>query len=681
MRTMLLIISFILGLLPNLSAQATWVKKHISVGSNTSHINAVRLIQGGGYVVAGSFTPFGSSDLQVWAAELTVAGDIVWQHTYGTIVNSETGWSLASSNDGGFLIAVEGQDHGTIMKISGAGDLLWANKLDQPGIFFQFVDESWDGGTTTIGYSAVPGDGSRILHLDSGGTPIWQRIFNNGGVFALESVRDLSSQAGFIAVGHSQLGLLAMEVDNLGNIVWQKEYTHAPFNVLGRDVDEAADGFVISTIEVNGPDAYLGLMKIDFLGNVLWHKTYMPVNAGNDEPVVADSTSYTVAAMLPCCSTTQAVMVNVDPATGNILWQHTYNDIISEQTGLEVTTDGGYFLATGSSQGMILYRLNSAGETDLGCSLITPATASALDQSSTVGNPNVTAQNTNYVAIADSFIQGDLSTSPQQLCPTGCANSISLSPSTLPSAVQDSSYSATFTADGGNAPYGYSGSGIPLGLFLDGATGVLSGVPQVAGAYSMSITALDSSGCAGSANYTLTVLDPQSLLLNNDFSDGSVTWDIKKGNWQESNGAFVGVGAATAIAFAPVPWAPSGLSECSLCTFETDIQTAGGPFGKIFVEVWFQDGANKVDLLMKEPGDKWVLKQKKDGAVVRSAKAAMKINPGVSYNVRITFDGTNFHAMINGTEIITMPAVGSPSGSAALKVKNTTGTFSSFRVY
>src|SRR6185312_4935745 len=84
-------------------------------------------------------------------------------------------------------------------------------------------------------------------------------------------------------------------------------------------------------------------------------------------------------------------------------------------------------------------------------------------------------------------------------------------PMTLPSRIAlNEAFKGRVIAQGGNPPYSYAvaaNSTLPPGLFLDQATGVVSGVPTVAGGSSFSMTATDSSSPAQSATgfYQTTV--------------------------------------------------------------------------------------------------------------------------------------------------------------------------------
>ncbi len=110
---------------------------------------------------------------------------------------------------------------------------------------------------------------------------------------------------------------------------------------------------------------------------------------------------------------------------------------------------------------------------------------------------------------------------------TVAAPTISLSPSTLPSATQNSSYSQTVTASGGTSPYTYavtSGS-LPSGVALS-SSGTLSGTPTASGTFTFTITATDSTTGTGPAtgghSYTLTVTPSSPTITTSSLVNGEV---------------------------------------------------------------------------------------------------------------------------------------------------------------
>ena len=93
---------------------------------------------------------------------------------------------------------------------------------------------------------------------------------------------------------------------------------------------------------------------------------------------------------------------------------------------------------------------------------------------------------------------------------------------------------------------------------------------------------------------------------------------------------------------------------------------------------WYVDKKNSLELLMKEENDRWILKQRSNGAVVAKAKGIKTIDPNTDYNVRIAFDGINFKVFVDDfvTPLFTLtPQATVPVGTVGFKVKNTTGSF------
>lgn len=77
-----------------------------------------------------------------------------------------------------------------------------------------------------------------------------------------------------------------------------------------------------------------------------------------------------------------------------------------------------------------------------------------------------------------------------------------------PNGQSGKSYSTTFTASGGTAPYTYFVTNPPDFLSMGQTTGVLSGTlqsPVIGDSYTFTVTAFDSTMAQGQANYTITV--------------------------------------------------------------------------------------------------------------------------------------------------------------------------------
>ncbi|MCC4605685.1 putative Ig domain-containing protein [Xanthomonas campestris pv. parthenii] len=102
-------------------------------------------------------------------------------------------------------------------------------------------------------------------------------------------------------------------------------------------------------------------------------------------------------------------------------------------------------------------------------------------------------------------------TGTQAYALTVAGPTLALPASTLPAGTAGQAYTAAITpATGGTAPYSYalSAGALPAGITLDPATGGLSGTPTVAGSFTFTLTASDSTpspAAQASRSYVLTV--------------------------------------------------------------------------------------------------------------------------------------------------------------------------------
>ena len=83
-----------------------------------------------------------------------------------------------------------------------------------------------------------------------------------------------------------------------------------------------------------------------------------------------------------------------------------------------------------------------------------------------------------------------------------------LTTTSLPEGRVGQAYTATLSATGGKTPYSWTVAGLPAGLTCDGATGVISGTPTVAGDFSVTATVTCSFGNSDNKVLTLRVTVP-----------------------------------------------------------------------------------------------------------------------------------------------------------------------------
>ncbi|HEY3259572.1 MAG TPA: S8 family serine peptidase, partial [Pseudonocardiaceae bacterium] len=91
------------------------------------------------------------------------------------------------------------------------------------------------------------------------------------------------------------------------------------------------------------------------------------------------------------------------------------------------------------------------------------------------------------------------------------------------------------SATGGTPPYTWSATGPPPGLSINSSTGLISGTPTTAGAYTVTVTARDAANLTGSTTFTWTITagggctSPGQKIANPGFESGSASWTATSG--------------------------------------------------------------------------------------------------------------------------------------------------------
>jgi hypothetical protein len=142
-------------------------------------------------------------------------------------------------------------------------------------------------------------------------------------------------------------------------------------------------------------------------------------------------------------------------------------------------------------------------------------TGLALNTSTGVisGTPTTPGAATVAVTVTDSTAPTPRTTSRNLSLTIAPAVQISTA-SPLPAGAANTAYAATLAATGGNAPYTWSATGLPTGLSLNAATGVISGTPTTAGTSTVAVTVSDSTNpqhVTATKNLSLTIAPALSI--------------------------------------------------------------------------------------------------------------------------------------------------------------------------
>lgn len=189
-------------------------------------------------------------------------------------------------------------------------------------------------------------------------------------------------------------------------------------------------------------------------------------------------------------------------------------------------------------------------------------------------------------------------------------------------------------------------------------------------------------GNARDATTDLGALDTDGSVPNCLFCDDfeaagiSADWTLIKPAWSQGSGDLIGAPAGKkAIIIA------TGFAGCAVCSVDAKLESTGGAGNFVSLLAWYIDKKNSVELMMKEESDKWILKRRAGGVVVGKAKAIAPILPNVSYDAQIQYDGAQFTVVVDGAQLIQLPAAGAAGGTVGFQSKATTGRFAEITVF
>ena len=172
------------------------------------------------------------------------------------------------------------------------------------------------------------------------------------------------------------------------------------------------------------------------------------------------------------------------------------------------------------------------------------------------------------------------------------------------------------------------------------------------------------------ANESSFVSGFEYMILREEFGTHQLPseYTYPKGTWMDDAYSLIGYGDKKA-AFVASP----ALAGCDTCKIEAIVKTGNNSGSRMWVQGWYIDKKNLVELLIKEGSDKLVLRQKLNGAVVTKTKVSAPLEPFAEYRIKLIYDGFNFLVFLNGTQVITMPSTGSPYGTFGFQSKGDYG--------
>ena len=241
----------------------------------------------GGYIVAGYTSSFGADEGDVYLFKTDASGNELWMRTYGGS-NHDRGSSIAQTTDGGYIVAGytwsfgAGEGDVYLLKTDTDGDTIWTRTYGGSDSDYGWsVAQTTDGGYIIAGatYSFGAGSGDvYFVKLDASGNELWMRTYGGSGNDWGSSVAQ-TTDGGYIIAGvydhdwHEEIGdVYLVKTNAAGNEIWTRTYGGSDVD-WGSSVVQTTDGgyIVAGTYDYNDWGAGTGdvyLVKTDANGNV-----------------------------------------------------------------------------------------------------------------------------------------------------------------------------------------------------------------------------------------------------------------------------------------------------------------------------------------------------------------------------------------------------------------------------
>jgi hypothetical protein len=294
-------------------------------GTGVDIANSMVELGDGGYALAGYTTSFGAGGSDFWLVKTDVAGNHLWNKTYGG-VDSDRALSVVQTGDGGYALAGYTTSYG-------AG--LWDSWLVKVKTEMNLEHQRNLGSTQNIQgwsrtYGGANGDGAHAV------------VQTGDGGYALAGYTD--------SYGAGQCDFWLVKTDSSGNVLWSRTYGGANGDGAHAVVQTGDGGYALAglTYSFGAGGADFWLVKTDSAGTVLWNKTYGGANDDYSLSMVETGDGgYALAGYTDSYGAggSDVWLVKTDGA-GNVQWSRTYGGTHSDAAySLVQTVDGGYALA------------------------------------------------------------------------------------------------------------------------------------------------------------------------------------------------------------------------------------------------------------------------------------------------------------------------------------------------
>jgi hypothetical protein len=363
----------------------------------------------GGYIVVGSTKSTSASipnhgSWDIYVVKISSTGNIQWQKCYGGS-NTELGYSIANTNDGGYIIGGEtnsqngdvtgntfssANSHAWLIKITNTGVIQWQKFINggQISSSARSIIQTTEGGYLFVGsaYNTLTAtslnyDDAWVVKLTNTGTVSWSASFGGNYHDRFQSVVQ-TTDGGFAIAGETAssdlpnyhtattgitFDFFIVKINSTGNLVWQKLYGGADGDLALAIIQTKDGGFAVAGYnggnggDVTGnrgfDDAWL--LKLNSTGNLLWQKSYGG-SSNDDATSLVENADGSITIACTAGSTDGDItnfinrrdywILKTNGTNGNIIWQKKYGGSDRDDANsIKATADGGWIVAGNAS--------------------------------------------------------------------------------------------------------------------------------------------------------------------------------------------------------------------------------------------------------------------------------------------------------------------------------------------
>ncbi|MDO9323935.1 MAG: hypothetical protein Q7T80_03150 [Methanoregula sp.] len=252
----------------------------VVVGSDgLAEIHAVQEMPDGGFILTGKRDPSGWGSQKMWLVRTDKTGSKQWEKDIPDLPTGTGAYVISGS----FQSEEHRSPDGVIVRTGPDGSVIWKQAFGGSGQDdIPRVGQTPDGGYIAV-LATTEGDmvdtfasSATLIRLDSGGAVVWSRPLAESTHVQPRMVL-LTSDGGFLVTGYaitadSPVGPWVMKTDGSGSVLWHHVYDVGTF--AGKESEQAVEvpGGGYALIGEKGSDIWL--IRLDRSGQELWSRTY-----------------------------------------------------------------------------------------------------------------------------------------------------------------------------------------------------------------------------------------------------------------------------------------------------------------------------------------------------------------------------------------------------------------------